>query len=112
MIPLTSRGLESINDLSQAVGAADYPDPADGYRAEDIMWDEEHDVRKLIDLCDESAEGWSLTEVNAINNQGWIIGTGWNPGFGREAFLLIPEPTTLGLLLLGGLALLRHRRSG
>ena len=80
---------------------------------ERIIWDEEHGVRKLIDLCDGSAQGWSLTEATAINNVGQIVGMGWNPSGGREAYLLtpIPEPATLAVLLLGGLALLRRRRS-
>ena len=106
-----SVGLQSINDLSQSVGAADYPAPAGGYIAEAIIWDNENGVRKLIDLCDESADGWSLEGAKAINNHGWIVGTGRNPDGNREAFLLIPEPATLFVMLAAGLpVLLRNRR--
>ena len=99
----------SINDVSQAVGAADYPDPPGGYRSEAITWDDEHGVRKLVDLCDETAEGWLLTQANAINNLGQIVGMGRNPDGYWEAYLLVPEPATLGLLLVAGFVVLNRR---
>lgn len=111
-VGITSVGLMSINDLTQAVGAADYPDPPGGYRSEAIMWDEEHGVRKLIDLCDESADGWILMQANAINILGQIAGMGRNPDGHWEAYLLIPEPATLGLLLVGAGLFAYRRRMG
>jgi probable HAF family extracellular repeat protein len=55
---------------------------------------------------------WILTSANFINDNGWIVGGGYDPSGYGHAFLLkpIPEPCTLCLLALGGLALLRKRR--
>jgi probable HAF family extracellular repeat protein len=53
-----------------------------------------------------------LVNANAINDYGQIAGIGWNSAGMEHAFLLTPtpEPTTLFLLALGGLAMLRRRR--
>jgi probable HAF family extracellular repeat protein len=69
------------------------------------------------------AEGskWTLTEANSISGTGWIVGTGaYDDGpaglaDGTRAFLLdasaiVPEPTSLTLLALSGMGLLRRRR--
>lgn len=74
----------------------------------------EGEIYELDDLIPEDSE-WLFAGSRGyymgtyINDNGWITGRG-NLG----AFLLkpIPEPATLGLLLIGGLALLRRRRSG
>jgi probable HAF family extracellular repeat protein len=58
--------------------------------------------------------GWTLYEAYSINDNGWIVGCGLNSPTGSgHAFLLgpIPEPCTLALLALGGLAALRRRRA-
>ncbi|MCK4850402.1 MAG: PEP-CTERM sorting domain-containing protein [Phycisphaerae bacterium] len=54
--------------------------------------------------------GWIFTRAMAINDAGWIVGRGSNPDGKQHAFLLIPESSTLGLVLLGGLLSLRGRR--
>ena len=57
--------------------------------------------------------GWTLTAASAINDLGQITGGGLDPeGLGEEFLLTpeVPEPASLSLLLLGGLALLRQRR--
>jgi len=65
-------------------------------------------MTNLNDLIDQ-ASGWTLNEANAINDSGQIVGIGMDM---NRALLLTPtpEPTTLGLLALGGLLVLRRRR--
>jgi len=57
--------------------------------------------------------GWTLLRANAINDSGQIVGYGDSPYGDKRAYLLtpIPEPATLGLMLLGGLAAVRRRKS-
>jgi len=64
------------------------------------------DLNTLIDPL----SGWVLNYAEDINDSGWIVGYGTFEG-STHAFLLIPEPATLSLLALGGVAaLLRKRR--
>jgi probable HAF family extracellular repeat protein/parallel beta-helix repeat protein len=45
------------------------------------------DLNTLID----PGSGWILEEARSINNLGWIVGYGINPGGDRHAYLLIPK---------------------
>jgi len=65
----------------------------------------------MTDLNDLIApgSGWVLIQAQAINDNGWITGYGQIDGE-AHAFLLTPEPATLSLLALGGLAVLMRRR--
>jgi probable HAF family extracellular repeat protein len=63
-----------------------------------------------------SSSGWGLNEAYAINDNGWIVGSG-GIGGRTHAFLLtpIPEPSTLVLLGVGAVGLLTYgwrRRRG
>jgi probable HAF family extracellular repeat protein len=62
----------------------------------------------MVDLNDliDPASGWVLSSASAINESGWIAGTGCINGE-THAFLLtpIPEPSVLPLSALGALAL-------
>lgn len=93
-----------INNAGQVVGGTWYRTGA-AYHA--FIW-EEGVMRDLNDLLP-PASGWELIGASAINDKGWIVGAGLIAGE-HHAFLMIPEPATLSLLALGGLALLRHRR--
>ena len=66
------------------------------------------DNTNLNDLIAPSL-GWSLYDARHIHNNGWIIGNG---NMGTYLLTPIPEPATLLLLGLGGMALLRKRRHG
>jgi len=46
--------------------------------------------------------------ASVLNYGSNVVWQGWDD-WDTEIFLAIPEPATLGLLLLAGLALLRHR---
>ena len=65
------------------------------------------DLNTLID----PNSGWILEQATAMNDSGQIVGIGINPSGATDAFLLTPtpEPATLSLLAVGGVALLRRR---
>lgn len=61
------------------------------------------------------AEGWYLNQATAINNKGWIVGTGFSPLYDQtRAFLLtsaVPEPGSYLMFGVGiALTLLAARR--
>ena len=99
----------SINDIGQIVGAKHISGV--GWRA---MFFDSTGNGSNIDLNTiVRPSGWELNGAYDINNDGWIVGFGINPSGASRAFLLIPglpEPCTLSLLALGGLALRRRRK--
>ena len=94
-----------INNVGQIVGKALTETSGNHMHAflysDGVMWD-------LQDMID-PASGWTLTEANAINENGWIVGSGMLDGHsGGRAFLLtpIPEPSSLIVWsVLGGLGI-------
>ena len=64
----------------------------------------------LNDLID-SGSGWHLETISAISDNGWIVGKGTNPYGQTSAYLLTPEPATISLFFLGGLALRLKRKA-
>lgn len=54
--------------------------------------------------------GSSPAAIEKIGNQYYIAGNGTYNGYARAYVLVVPEPATMCLLALGGLAMLRRRR--
>ena len=74
-------------------------------------WDE-LDPNTLLGGIGGGADWASLDDLDGVNAAGQAVGMGTLVTGGSSAFLLqIPEPTTLGLLTLGALALIRRRRA-
>jgi probable HAF family extracellular repeat protein len=102
-----------INNKGQIVGQVFHYDNIFGSDAHAVYFDTSGlgnniDLNTFLpaDSC------WTLEHANSINDNGWIVGRGISPSGEFHAFLLkpIPEPCTLGLLALGGLAVARRRR--
>jgi uncharacterized membrane protein len=68
------------------------------------IWDRHNGIQLLEDLLDESADGWKLTAVTAVNDRGHIAGWGRSPSGSVHAFVLVPvpEPTALHLIMVTG----------
>jgi uncharacterized membrane protein len=96
-----------INDNSQIVGWA-----VNGSSSAACLFDPtgEGNNTNLNSLID-PASGWTLERAFCINNNGWIVGQGINPSGQTHAFLLTPEPASILLFTLGGVTILRKRRS-
>ena len=94
-----------INNSGQIVGT--FYSQNSSFRAK--LWDAgvETDLNSLLSASDVSA-GWVLKEANAINENGWIVGTASNSllGISNQAFVLtstapVPEAGTSAMLLMG-----------
>jgi probable HAF family extracellular repeat protein len=97
----------AINDAGQIVGYA----VDSSWKSRATLFDptgggNNIDLNTLID----PALGWTLQYATSINDNGWIVGYGTNHDGYTRAYILIPEPATLSLFALAGMALLRKRR--
>ena len=103
----------SINDHGQVVGCHNPADSAHGHHA--VLFDitGNGDNIDLNTVIDPSYSGPYLAFAFDINNDGWIIGAA-GEGDNTRGFLLtpIPEPCSICLLVLGGLAFAPKRLTG
>lgn len=120
MIPLgipqgcSASQAQDVNTLGQIVGFGWYNEKA-------FLWSQQDGMVDLNSLIQPSGLGtWHLVDAWGINDYGQIVGNGNYDSDGqgplpseRHAFLLtpVPEPATLSSLALGGLAMIRRRRT-
>jgi probable HAF family extracellular repeat protein len=99
----------AINNSGQVVGYSEiHIDNTYMYRA--FFYSSDTGMVDLNTLIDSSLN-WTLQKATGINDLGQIVGYGTNSSGATEAFVLtpIPEPATLSILAMGGLALLRRK---
>lgn len=108
-------------DSSEAYGVSQdgsvvvgYSDSEGGNDA--FVWDAANGMRSLKEVLIAGGvdmTGWTLRNANAVSADGkTIVGEAKNPDGDYVGYVaVIPEPATLGLLVLGGLAMLFRKRT-
>ncbi|HOW69043.1 MAG TPA: PEP-CTERM sorting domain-containing protein [Phycisphaerae bacterium] len=75
------------------------------------IWDATNGSRDLSTLVPDLASGWTNLNVRGLSGDGLtIVGDGTFGGMTTAWVAIVPEPATFGLLVLGGLTLLRRQR--
>ncbi len=82
---------------------------------EGFVWDAANGIQTIDDYLighGVDIDGWSFRRVSGISADGMVlVGAGNNPTGWSEAWVAtIPEPTSLALLALGGLAVIKRRK--
>ena len=80
----------ALNNADQVVGQAQ----TGSGQWHPFLW-EDGVIYDLNDLIP-GGSAWELLSAKDINNAGWIVGSGTNPGGEQHAFLLIPASVTPG----------------
>jgi hypothetical protein len=103
----------AINDAGIVVGSA-----TSAFGQSAVLWGPDGKPVDLNTLLD-PASGWTLQNAFAISNAGWVTGTGFFdpdgpgplPAYDRLFLIQVPEPTSLAVLSLASVGLLRRRRA-
>ena len=101
----TNSGAAGINDAGQIVGWCSGTNYGSSSRQAFL-----YSSGQMLDLG--ALMGFPHANALAINNVGQIVGCAYDANGQEHGFLLTPtpEPATLSMLVLGGLAMLRRRR--
>lgn len=102
---------QSVNASGLVIGAcySDVNNAAFGFGGVPVLWSGDT-VTDLSPLLAPSFPTGSTFSVSDINASGQIVGTAVTVD-GQKAFVLtVPEPTSLGLLAIGGTLLVRRRK--
>jgi probable HAF family extracellular repeat protein len=89
----TSVSGSGLNDLGEVVGEA----TINGVPTA-IHWDAANGVIQLENTLDASGQGWGALSVNAINDKGWIIGSGF---FDQTGHGFIMKPANIAQVYVG-----------
>ncbi len=99
----------SINSQGQVVGMSSTPGDVDRHPFL-------YEAGVMTDLTDQIPD-WTITSLTGINDNGDIVGQGYDSTGKYRALLLIandatdiPEPSGAALAILSGVALIRRRR--
>jgi probable HAF family extracellular repeat protein len=91
----------AINNQSEVVGYS-FARKADGTTVQHaFVWQEQFGMLDLNNLLDASGAGWRLVEAKDVNDEGQIVGYGFDAQGRQRAFLLNPVPIPSSLWLLG-----------
>jgi probable HAF family extracellular repeat protein len=102
--------LGTLNERETVPNAINNKGQIVGYSNRAWIWDELNGMQDLNNLIDIDS-GWNLQRAMDINDNGWIVGTGFLDGE-RHGFLLkpVPIPNTVWLLCSGLIGLVGIRR--
>jgi len=101
----------TVSDDGSIIAGCVMPDSGEA-----CMWDTDNNMRYIKDMLENDYDleltNWRLDMVSGISSDGLtFVGRGINPDGYQEAWIAtIPEPCTLSLLALGGLAILSKRK--
>jgi probable HAF family extracellular repeat protein len=111
----------AVSNYGSAIVGASYNNST--YVCYAFIWDSTHGIRNLKSVLQSdyglTLSGWTLVAAYGISADGnVIVGQATNPSGQTEAFrvVLVPEPSSIALMAVGGLCLLwrcaRHRSVG
>ncbi len=81
----TTSGSIAVNDVGQALLSVGNPQSG-----QPALWSEATGTLPLNPMLDESARGWKVAGLQAINNKGELVGAGPGPDGAWRAILLTP----------------------